>query len=220
MKADRFYSHERWLNLLLGCNIPWIKGRLLNCIYDQDFFMEMVQIKAESARAFAQVISSNLEFHSLLDIGCGMGMFLSEFHKLGKEVVGCEASRQAIALASKDFLVFFADATKPILVNRTYDLVMCIEVAEHVNRRYSLQLVENCTRHAEQVLFTAAPKGQKGIGHINMRPRGYWQDLFKKLEFELDILKTERIKEQLSQRHVLDWLCNNLMIFTHNRTKI
>lgn len=219
MKAEVFYRHERWLNLLLRCEIPRIHEWMLNRIYDRDFFAEMASAKAESARIFAEVVSANMEFRSVLDIGCGMGLIMAEFCKLGKDAIGCEASRHAIAMAPKELSVFFADATKPIPVRYKRDLVMCIEVAEHLNRRHSRQLVENCVRLGNQVLFTAAPPGQKGIGHINLRPQEFWQALFRQFGYGQDTSKTERIREELRERKVLEWLHRNLMVFLPARSE-
>jgi len=219
MKSEFFYRHERWLNLLLRCEIPWFHEWLLNRVYDQDFYAEMAPAKAASARAFAQVVAANMSFQSLFDIGCGSGVFLAEFHRLGKDVAGCEASRDAVTLASKDFPVFVADATRPIPIDRRHDLVLCIEVAEHIGHRHSRQLVENCAHLGAQVLFTAAPPGQKGIGHINLHAREFWQELFRREGFVLDAPGTERIREQLRQQQVLAWLYNNLMIFVPAHAK-
>jgi len=53
-----------------------------------------------------------------------------------------------------------------------------LEVAEHVPESSSRQFVENLTRHADAIMFSAAVPGQGGEFHINEKPLSYWRDLF------------------------------------------
>jgi hypothetical protein len=64
-----------------------------------------------------------------------------------------------------------------------YELVLCIEVAEHLTGGIpaSYALTENLVRLVEpdgRILFTAAAPGQPGRGHVNCRPLTFWQTLF------------------------------------------
>ncbi|MCA9789386.1 MAG: hypothetical protein KC462_06410, partial [Cyanobacteria bacterium HKST-UBA05] len=65
--------------------------------------------------------------------------------------------------------------TKPIRFNQTFDLAMCVEIAEHIPNRCSRQLVKTLTKASDTVFFTAAPPGQGGVGHINEQPQAFWE---------------------------------------------
>jgi len=79
--------------------------------------------------------------------------------------------------------------------------------------RYSQQLVKNCVNSSDIVLFTAAPPGQGGIGHINLRPPTFWIDLFYKQRYFLDEQNTKEVKMKFTKLQVVPWLINNFMCF-------
>ena len=59
-----------------------------------------------------------------------------------------------------------------------YDLALCIEVAEHLQPEYAETLVDNVTRSARVVFWSAAHPGQGGTCHYNEQPPEYWEALF------------------------------------------
>ena len=58
------------------------------------------------------------------------------------------------------------DVTK-IITDKKYDCSVSIEVAEHIPEEYSEKLVEHDQLSNGFIIFTAAPPGQGGTGHIN-----------------------------------------------------
>jgi 2-polyprenyl-3-methyl-5-hydroxy-6-metoxy-1,4-benzoquinol methylase len=214
MKRRKYRKHRRWLDLLLKIRIPFFSRRVQERIYDRSFYEEANEEKRKSSRKVAAVINSFLEFNSVLDIGCGCGLYLAEFQRLGKETLGCEASSDAIKMAPPDVTVFFCDVTRPILLNRRFDLVLSIEVAEHIRKSASGQLVRNCTAYGDTVVFTAAPRGQGGIGHINEQPYKFWTDLFAANHFRYRREFSEKIRSVMKKEKVVEWIARNLMVFT------
>lgn len=64
----------------------------------------------------------------------------------------------------------------PEEMNRTYDLVMSIEVAEHVPRELHTQLFDFMYERAENfIIFSGARIGQGGHGHIACRSEEDWR---------------------------------------------
>jgi hypothetical protein len=64
-------------------------------------------------------------------------------------------------------------------LDRRFDLVQSLEVAEHITPAASEAFVENLARHAERfVLFSAAPPGQGGEYHVSERSYEFWRGLF------------------------------------------
>jgi len=212
------YEKNSWLyELLLKFDIPFVNRKVLNRIYDRDFFLEGETFKKDSATKVAEIITKHLSFNSIFDIGCGMGIYLEEFHRLGKEVLGCDYSIDGLRISPKEFTAFQADATKPITLNKKFDLLICFEVAEHIQKKHSRQLVANCTRNSDIILFTAAPVGQGGVGHINEQPYEFWIDLFSEHSFELDSPLTSYMRAEMQKEKVVFWIANNLMLFRSNQ---
>jgi 2-polyprenyl-3-methyl-5-hydroxy-6-metoxy-1,4-benzoquinol methylase len=75
---------------------------------------------------------------SILDIGCGNGAILAEIRQLGSSwrLCGVESSKSAVRLArSQGFDVRLADASTdliPLFEQHSFDLVISVEVIEHV----------------------------------------------------------------------------------------
>lgn len=214
MKRKKYRKYRRWLDLMLKVRIPFFSHRVQNQVYDRCFYEEANEEKRRSSRKVATIINSHLEFSTILDIGCGCGLYLAEFQRLGKETLGCEASRDAIKMAPQNVTVFFCDVTRPILLNRRFDLVFCIEVAEHIPRARSGQLVRNCIAYGDTVVFTAAPRGQGGIGHINEQPYEFWRELFADNHFRYREELSQRIRGRMEKEQVVEWIASNLMVFT------
>lgn len=75
-------------------------------------------------------------------------------------------------------------------LGRRFDLVQCLEVAEHLPATSAQALVETLVRHGDIVLFSAAPKGQGGTGHINEQSYEYWRPIFARKGYvPLDCLR-------------------------------
>lgn len=214
MKKAQYQRCGKLLDILLRLGVPGLQRRLVARVYDDSFYAETREVKREPYRNVAAILARHLTFQSILDIGCGTGQLLAEWKLLGKDVLGCEVSAAAILGAPPEITVFQADATRPIRINHRFDLVVCIEVAEHIPRRHSQQLVENCASLGDQVCFTAAPKGQAGVGHINLRPYSFWIDLFSRHGFTHLPEAGQRIREQMRAQNVLSWIPNNLLIFS------
>jgi SAM-dependent methyltransferase len=126
---------------------------------------------------------------SVLDLGCGLGGYLSFFGSMGAEktigVDGFPASMEF--LANGEYRCH--DLGQPLDLGETYDLVLCMEVIEHLTPEHEDVLIESILRHArERIIFSAAEVGQPGVGHINCRPIGYWLQKFERKGWAPDVL--------------------------------
>jgi 2-polyprenyl-3-methyl-5-hydroxy-6-metoxy-1,4-benzoquinol methylase len=213
MKKKNYDRFKFFYDCILKYNIPILNRYVHKKIYDSDFFDAANKAKLLSSNKVAKIIDMNFNFSSILDIGCGMGLYLYEFKKMGKDVLGCDSSECGIRMASQEITIFYADVTKPIILNRKFDLVLCFEVAEHIRKKFSRQLVKNCTHYANSVVFTAAPKGQGGVGHINEQSKNFWISLFMEHEFKYNKDLSRKVREQMRKENTVSWLSNNFMSF-------
>jgi SAM-dependent methyltransferase len=114
---------------------------------------------------------------SVLDVGCGLGAALLVFKALGAERVrGIDGFPGRFSLlGAQEYRQH--DLARPFDLRETFDLVTCVEVAEHLMPGSEQTLIACLARHAtDAILFSAAEKDQPGEAHINCRPLDEWLD--------------------------------------------
>lgn len=183
--------------------------------YGAVFYRYQREGSLRSAQKVLPVIHDLLAIRSVLDVGCGAGAWLKAHGDYGVRdslgVDGDYVDRQVLLIESERFLP--QDITRSFDLGRHFDLVQCLEVAEHVPGDLSSTLVDNITRHGRLVLFSAAVPGQGGEDHINERSYGYWRDLFAARGFRLFDFVRRRI-EGIDE--VEFWYRYNLLFFAHD----
>jgi SAM-dependent methyltransferase len=155
--------------------------------YNDSFFAEMHTVSAQTASIVVPMLLENLSPQSVLDVGCGTGAWLNEFWRRGvRDVRGVEGN-----WAPTEFLDFppslveRANATSGFNLGRRFELVISVEVAEHLEQASSRRFVEDLTRHGDVVYFTAAIPGQGGTNHLNEQWPDYWASLFAEEGFRM-----------------------------------
>jgi 2-polyprenyl-3-methyl-5-hydroxy-6-metoxy-1,4-benzoquinol methylase len=184
-------------------------------IYDQKFFNNTLKFEKSSAEALTAILIKQFAPKSVVDIGCGIGIYLAEFKKNNIEILGYDGSPAAIAGSLIGNQIKLHDLCEPLKLSRKFDLCLCFEVAEHLEKNYARTLINALTSLSSTIIFTAATPGQGplSIGHINEQPPEYWQKLFKQKSFILNKKLTEKIKRQMIKEKIVWWLTKNLMIF-------
>lgn len=149
--------------------------------YNSQFF-DMIRVGCQrSAAAVAPIVLHGYPAKTVVDVGCGEGHWGRAFADQGCEVLGIDGDYvQAPVIAFRP-----ADLTEPIPDDvGTFDLAVCLEVAEHLPTARADGLIEDLCRLAPVVLFSAAIPGQGGVGHLNERWPAYWVKLFEAQGFE------------------------------------
>jgi hypothetical protein len=183
-------------------------------IYTESFYQFTINSELKSSSDVAQILTNHFNPSSVIDIGCGCGIYLKAFHDLGiKDLVGYDGSENAIKKSLLPEKIKLHDLRHRIQLNRKYDLCLCMEVAEHIENRYSESLVDTLTNLSDTVFFTAAPPGQGGEHHINEQPFSFWINLFEKKGFNYIHALTQKISEEMKSKNVIWWVARNLMIF-------
>jgi cyclopropane fatty-acyl-phospholipid synthase-like methyltransferase len=91
---------------------------------------------------------------------------------------------------------------------------MSVEVAEHVPKERSDAFINNLLKHAKKnVLFTAAPPGQHGTGHVNCQPKEFWFEKFSSRGWKPDEEYTNKIKELWFSLRTPPYIIRNLNMF-------
>jgi SAM-dependent methyltransferase len=141
--------------------------------YDAHFFDTIRQGCQDSAAVVVPLVIDAVAPRRVVDVGCGEGWWGKAFADHGCEVLGLDGHGDRV-IPGLD-----VDLTKPIPKVRTFDLAVCLEVAEHLPRRRAAPFVQDLCHLAPVVLFSAAIPGQGGHGHLNEQWPAYWVDLFK-----------------------------------------
>jgi len=146
---------------------------------------------------------------SLLDVGCGTGTWLRAARELGlNDIFGIDGVKAPDHLLQVETSrIKYLDLTRPFDLARRFDLILCLEVAEHLPESAAVDLITSICRHTDRVLFSAACPDQPGQHHINCQWPVYWQSLFNQLGFACD----DTIRWQLwALRDVEPWYRQNL----------
>ena len=150
-------------------------------VYNNTFFDYIDAGAQSSARAFTSLLMDWLKPASVLDLGCGRGVWLGEWQAAGaKTVLGVDGDyvdRAQLAIPKDSFRA--EDLTKPLTFDRRFDLAQSLEVGEHLPTEASDALVGSLCAGSDRVLFSAAVPGQGGEFHINEQPLSFWQEKFE-----------------------------------------
>jgi len=141
------------------------------------------------SRILPLVLSSS---RSVLDVGCGLGAWLKVVVDLGiVDYLGIDGDflvRNMLKIPDNKFVT--KDLNHSFSLGRTFDLTICVEVAEHLNESSADVLVNSLVMHSDRILFSAAIPGQDGQNHINEQWPEYWLEKFSQHGFYMhDILR-------------------------------
>ncbi len=134
-----------------------------------------------SASIVAPIIIDLLQPQSVVDVGCGLGDWLSVFQENGvKKILGIDGNWlnvQKLYVDKKHLLTH--DLTLPLTLQNKFDLAICLEVAEHLSVTTADILVNSLVQLSNNIIFSAAVPGQGGQNHINEQWPKYWQEKFQ-----------------------------------------
>lgn len=162
--------------------------------------------------AIASWIKENIPPHRVVDIGCGPGMLVHSLQEIGIDAIGYDNDER---INGKQYLkqVSLFDLNDPA------DLVICMEVAEHIKEKLSEDVVDSVIRNIlpnGKLIWTAAIPGQGGVGHINCQYKEYWQEKFERRSLKRNIVLENKLIEYVKGKgYYMGWFINNVMIFEH-----
>ena len=163
------------------------------------------------ARAIVPEVLRLVQPRSVIDLGCGIGTWLSVFREHGvDDVVGVDGhwvDRARLAIPEQDFVV--ADLARPFALERTFDLAVSTETAEHLPPESAGGLVDALTRLAPVVLFCAAAPFVPGNLHVNCQWPSYWVALFRERGF----VASDAIRKRIWTDKRVRWFYSQTMLF-------
>lgn len=180
--------------------------------YDADFYRGLEPGVWRSAAVTAGLLCELFRPGSVVDLGCGTGIWLAALRAAGVgDILGIDGPwvpRELLAVPGDAFLAH--DLTAPLALARRFDLALCLETAEHLPPEAAGGLVASLVRLAPVVVFSAAVPGQGGHGHVNEQWPGYWRDLFAAHGYRASCVLRNRLWRR---EEVEPWYRQNLLCF-------
>ena len=181
-------------------------------IYKSQFFKKYKDGSFRSAKIVIPIIFNLIQIKSVVDVGCGAGVWLKAFQEEGiEDVFGIDGNSTEVQdLSSNKFLI--VDLGQEFKLDRRFDLAISLEVAEHLMPANADDFVLNLTSLAPIVLFSAAVPCQGGTHHVNEQWPDYWAEKFLKRGFlAFDVLRMRLWNEP----EVEWWYKQNLILYIH-----
>lgn len=180
--------------------------------YTPDFYAWQMQRSLESARVILPIVLAHVTPRSVVDVGCGVGPWLKACTELGIDdhlgLDGDYIDPSQLMISPRNFTA--RDLGRPIGLSRRFDLCMSLEVGEHLPAERAASYVEDLTRLADVVLFSAAIPYQGGTAHINEQWPEYWAILFARCEFTpVDVVRPAVEADP----RVCAWYRQNTLVF-------
>ncbi len=106
--------------------------------------------------------------------------------------------------------VKFLDLSVPQFGLPVYDIVVSLEVAEHIPAEFEANFLDNLARYAKEgLLLSWAAVGQGGYAHVNNRPLEHVTTQLQRRGFRLN----SELSKQFKQAAHYDFLKRNLHFY-------
>jgi hypothetical protein len=191
--------------------------------YSHMFFDNQSAGSLVSARVILQELFRIATIRSVIDVGCGVGPWLKAAIEFGVErAIGLDGDyvdRDQLLMGIRQFKpcdLETEDLRRAVADARPSDLVICMEVAEHLSPARASSFISELCCLGDLILFSAAIPGQGGVGHVNEQWPDYWSALFTDNGFTcFDVLRCRLwLREECEW-----WYLQNVLMFVKQDTE-
>ena len=147
---------------------------------------------------------------SLVDFGCGDASYAKAVSGVGLDVEAYDGN--PIVVGETNGFASVLDLSEPFDLKRKFDVVVSLEVAEHIPKEYEEIYVNNLINHTSGWLIISwAVPGQGGKGHVNEQPAEYVLDLFESIGFVHHNEYSQYLRNSITNCH---WFRNTIFVFS------
>lgn len=140
------------------CGIPYERNE-----HWLNFFGEM-----------ADGIIRDLRPSSVLDAGCAMGFLVEALRERGVEAWGVDVSEFAISQVDESVREFCSVASLAEPLRRRYDLIVSVEVLEHIPPAETGAAIATLCAATDRLLLSTTPDDFSEATHLNVQPPEAW----------------------------------------------
>lgn len=181
--------------------------------YEAYFYDRRYEWTASAAGRILDLVLPRIPpVRSAVDVGCGVGAWLSVLKERGvAELAGLDGpwvDEKALRISPECFRR--ADLSQRMELGRRYDLAISLEVAEHLPASRAQGFVEELAAASDFVLFSAAIPFQGGYHHVNEQWQSYWAGLFARCGHAV----RDWVRPRLwGDKSIPVWYRENLLLF-------
>ena len=186
--------------------------------YSNFFYDEMKDSSLSSAKVVIPMVMDYISPKSVIDIGCGTGVWLKVFQDNGvSEISGFDGDwveNDMLVIPRQSF--FIQDLESSMDSSQKADLCVCLEVAEHLPDSKAEQLINKLTGIAPVVLFSAAIPFQGGARHVNEQWPKYWEKFFN----ERGYVAVDSLRRKIWEDKRVSFFYSQNIVFFVNKKNI
>jgi len=181
-------------------------------LYNQEFYETQSVGSRRSAEEILPYVLEIIPVKSAVDVGCGVGTWLRVLKDHGIDDIlgidGHHVNSHMLQIPKEDFLA--SDLTIALNLDRQFDLVISLEVAEHLPQNVAEQFVDSLIQLGPVIMFSAAIPFQGGTGHVNEQWQSYWAELFMSRNYcPVDFIR----RKIWDNENVEYWYSQNLIFY-------
>lgn len=179
--------------------------------YDKSYYQRQESSSIRSANAAVPVILEFVQPRSVVDIGCGVGTWLSVFRQHGIDdllgVDGPYVNPAQLRIQGDQFKGH--NLAQALRLDRSFDLAISLEVAEHLPACAAETFVDTLARLSKVIVFSAAAPFQGGTRHVNEQLPEYWARLFAAKGY----VAVDALRHRLWKNAGVTWFYAQNMLF-------
>lgn len=126
--------------------------------------------------------------------------------------MGGHVPREMRHLKDGEFIEYDLNDCKSFSVKDKFDLLISLEVAEHLTGDKASSFIDMLTRLSDRIVFSAAIPGQTGENHFNEQYPHYWVKLFA----DQGYVVLDPFRKKYWKSSVNWWYAQNMFLFIKN----
>lgn len=163
--------------------------------YDREYFNSEHHPDEEVAKNLYSYMQQTYKmlfgkyFANIIEYGAGRGEITKQFHDDNLDYLVVEPTKFGVEKLINNGIdperIFKDDIRFFTHLRRQFDLVMCTEVAEHIEPWFACKVAEACSNHSNRVWFSAATDSKiPHYHHANVAPISAWDNLFAQFGYD------------------------------------
>lgn len=220
--SDMYEIIKDYINLISPENIKDEIKKEINeqykKIYSNSYYTIQEYGSLKSAEIIVPMIINEFNPKSVIDVGCGIGSWLSVFYKNGiTDFIGLDTefiNSENLKIPKDRFLK--VDICKPINISEKYDLAVSLEVAEHIPEEFIDIYIESLIKLSDLILFSGAIplQGDIKMGHVNEKWQSEWIKIFENKGYYVYDAFRKRIWDNIN---IEPWYIQNMFVFINKK---